>query len=582
MLDSPGLPHDNIHFVAGSRDGSLWVGTYNRGAAHLEHGRFEPVAGLLSPVIRAILEDREGNVWIGTRGGLNRLRDGKLSAYTQKDGLAGSDVLALAEDRQGRLWIGSSGGLDVLERGRFAAFPGQGRLAGADVRSFTLARDGSLWAASSQSLARLKEGAIEEWYGREQLPVKGEIRSLAESADGTLWIGTFGDGLLSLRGGRFERFGTGQGLASAVVMCLRAESDGSLWVGTSGGGLNRLRPRRIRMIGAPEGLSDKDADAVLETRDGALWIATLGHGLNRYQDGRVRTFTTADGLSSDVVLSLWQSQRTGRLWVGTGDGAVNWLEGRRFRKLSLGAGKMPAQIFEARNGETWVGTTKGLFRLENDSVARIYTTQDGLAANAVLAIAESQDGSLWLGTASGLSHFEHGRFTNYATAKERNGYGARVDWVYEDAQGTLWVGGAGYGLGQLRNGKISWAGTQEGLNDNVVYSGLEDGGDLWLSTNRGICRVSKERLNALAEGRVARAGGHIYDTSDGLRSNECNGDTQPSGWRRQTGELLFACLGGVVRIDPAQLPRRQTPPGTVIEVAKLNGHVVSPQTGELE
>jgi signal transduction histidine kinase/CheY-like chemotaxis protein/ligand-binding sensor domain-containing protein len=572
MLDSPGLPHDNIHAVAASRDGSLWVGTYNRGVAHLVNGRFEPVSGLLSPVIRAILEDREGTVWIATRGGLNRWKSGALTAYTQKDGLPAADVLALAEDRDGKLWIGSSAGLGLLDHGKFVPFPGQSRLAGLDVRGFALARDGSLWAASSQVLARLKDGAIQEWYGREWLPFSGEIRSIAVAADGALWIGTFGDGLARLEAGRFERFGTGQGLASDLVFCLRAEPDGSLWVGTSGGGLNRLHPRHIQMVGAPEGLSAADAGAVLETRDGALWIGTLGQGLNRYQDGRVRTFTTADGLGSNLVLSLWQSPRTGALWVGTGDGALNFWEGRRFRKIPLGAGKMPAQIFETRAGGMWVGTTRGLYRIQDSSVERVYTTQDGLTSNTVLAIVESRDGSLWLGTGSGLSHYSQGRFTNYATANEPNGYGPRVDWVYEDAEGTLWLGSAGNGLGRFRDGNIFWAGTQQGLNDNVVYSGLESEGDLWLSTNRGICRISKTSFHALADGRISRIDVHVYDTTDGLRSNECSGDTQPSAWKRRNGELVFACLGGAARIDPSNLPRESAGPATRIEAAKINGH----------
>ena len=179
--------------------------------------------------------------------------------------------------------------------------------------------------------------------------------------------------------------------------------------------------------------------------------------------------------------------------------------------------------------------------------------EDGLASNTVLAITQARDGSLWLGTGSGLSHFRNGSFTNYATAKARNGYGPRVDWVHEDAAGTLWLGSAGYGLGRLREGQIFWAGTTQGLNDNVVYSGLEAGGDLWLSTNRGIGRISKAQFDALADGRIGRIGVHVYDTTDGLRSNECSGDTQPSAWKRGLGELVFACLGGAGRssIPPA-------------------------------
>jgi signal transduction histidine kinase/ligand-binding sensor domain-containing protein/CheY-like chemotaxis protein len=569
--NSSGLPDDNIHFVAGARDGSLWVGTYSRGVAHLANGTFVPLAGLLSPVIRSIVEDREGAIWIGTRAGLNRWKDGRLSGYTAAAGLASNDVLAMVEDSQGRLWIGTSRGLSLLRQGQFAAFAAQNQLAGADVRSLALARDGSLWVVAGQRVVHLKEGAVIESYGPEQLPVKSTIRPLATGPDGALWIGTFGEGLLRLRNGQFERYGTEQGLSSGVISSLLCGEDGTLWVGTRGGGLNRLRPRRIRMIGAPEGLSDTDADAVFEAHDGSVWIATLGQGLNHYQDGRMRIYTARDGLSSDVVLSIWQSERTGRLWAGTEDGALNWLEGKRFRHISLGAGRRPAQIFEARDGAVWVGTTNGLFRIETGALAKMYTSKDGLPSNAVLAVTEARDGSLWLGTASGLSHFQAGRFSNYATAKTPGGYGVRVDWIHQDAEGVLWLGSAGSGIGRFKDGQLTWAGTEQGLNDNVVYSILEGGGDLWMSTNRGICRVAKRQLNDLAAGRIPRVVVHVYGVSDGMRSNECNGDTQPSGWRRQNGELLFACVGGVVRIDPLELPRETAPPSVLIEEALING-----------
>jgi signal transduction histidine kinase/ligand-binding sensor domain-containing protein/FixJ family two-component response regulator len=580
--NSPGLPQDNIHFVAGARDGSLWIGTYSRGVAHLSNGRFVPLKGLLSPVVRSIVEDREGAIWIGTRAGLNRWKDGKLSGYTTATGLAGDDVLAMVEDSQGRLWIGTSGGLSLLQRGQFATFAAQNQLAGAEVRSLALARDGSLWAVAGQTVVHLKEDAAVERYGPEQLPVKNTIQALAADPNGTLWIGTYGEGLLRLRDGRFERYGTEQGLSSGVIKSLLCGEKGTLWVGTEGGGLNRLRPRRIRMIGAPEGLSDTDADAVFEARDGSVWIATLGHGLDRYRDGRMRTYTVRDGLSSNVVLSIWQSERTGRLWVGTEDGALNWLEGERFRHVSLGAGRRPAQIFEARDGVAWVGTTNGLFRIENGALAKMYTSKDGLPSNVVLAVTEAHDCSLWLGTASGLSHFQTGRFTNYATAKEAGGYGVRVDSVHEDAEGVIWLGSAGSGIGRFKDGQLTWAGTEQGLNDNVAYSILEDGsGDLWISTNRGICRVAKSQLNDLAAGQIRRMIVHVYGVSDGMRSNECNGDTQPSGWKRQNGELLFACLGGVVRIDPLQLPRETAPPTVLIEEAQINGKRALWPTGKL-
>jgi len=583
MQDGLGLPQDNIHCILGARDGSLWIGTYSRGLVHFVNGKFVPLTGLSSPAIRSLIEDRDGALWIGTLRGLNRWKDGRLTTFTTKQGLASDEVLATTQDGQGRLWIGTTAGLNLMQQGKILAFVAQDRLAGAEIRALALASDGSVWAASPGLVIRLREGAVAECYGRGQLPVKTSLQTLVPDADGTLWIGTFGDGLLRLRSGQFERFGSEQGLSSSIILSLLAEADGTVWVGTEEGGLNRLRPRHIWMMGAPEGLSDNDADAVMEDRDGSLWIATLGHGLNRYRDGRIRTYTTRDGLSNNTVLSLYQSEDTGRLWVGTEDAALNWLEGNRFKHLQLGPGRRPARIFEQRDGVMWVGTTKGLCRLEQGTVAKVYTTADGLPNNAVLAMTQARDGSLWLGTGSGFSHYQNGHFTNYATAKAAGTYGVRVDWVYEDGDGVLWLGSAGNGIGRFEGGRLFWAGTREGLNDNVVFTILEDRvGDFWLSTNRGICRVAKRQLNDLAAGRIQRVSAHIYDTSDGMRSAECNGDTQPAGWVRKDGELLFACLGGVVGLQPNQMPRATHPPAVLIEEAKINGRAVAGQIREVQ
>ena len=345
MLDSPGLPDDNIHYVAGSRDGSLWVGTYNRGAAHLVNGRFEPVAGLLSPVIRAILEDREGAIWIATRGGLNRWNDGTLSAYTKKDGLPAGDVLALTEDRKGRIWIGLSGGVAVLERGKFVDFPAQARLAGMDVRSFALSNDGSLWAASSQAFARLKDGVIQEWYGREEkLPFKAEIRSIAEGADGALWIGTFGDGLLRLQEAGSKTSDWSRGWPAPSDFLLRSESDGSLWIGTSGGGLNRLRPRQIRMIGAPR---------VSPPRTPARFWNARRRIMDRHD--RSGPESLPGWTHPDIYHCRWPEQRRGAVVVAERRHRQAVGRDGRWRSKLVGRPAVPPDLRQVRNADRRFG-----------------------------------------------------------------------------------------------------------------------------------------------------------------------------------------------------------------------------------
>ena len=579
VRNEPGLRQDNIHVVAAGRGDTLWVGTYTQGVVRYRDGAFTPLPGLEGQSINAILEDRAGRVWIGTRRGLSVWKEGKAAELTNVDGLAEQSVAALAEDGGGRLWVGSERGLTLIENGTPRTFAAYEALKGLAVVALAAGRDGALWVAAGGGLVRLKDGRLAQRWGAQGLPTKEPLAALAEGADGALWIGTDGDGVLRLRNDSFERYGKEEGLSNPVVFCLLAEDDGSLWVGTNAGGMELLRARAIRQIGAPEGLSDTDADAVYEAHDGSRWFATEGGGLDHYVNGRIRAYTTRDGLTSNVITAIGESG--GKLWAGTREGGLNWLEGDQFRHLSLGAGIPIAQVLESRDGSLWVGTSVGLYRVEGGKVVKIYTTADGLPSSRVYAISEARGGGLWLGTVKGFSRFERGAFINYAT--ESPGHpGVRVLSFYEDSDGTLWMGSQGQGVGRLKNGKLMWFGVDQGLNDQTVYSILEDGaGDLWITTNKGIGRVAKQRLNDLAEGRIAGVATRVYGLSDGLRSTECYGGTQPAGWKTRNGQLLFACIGGAVVIDASRMPAETAAPKTYLEEAKINGLPMRPGPGEV-
>ncbi|HTS26826.1 MAG TPA: two-component regulator propeller domain-containing protein [Bryobacteraceae bacterium] len=580
VRNAPGLLQDNIHVVAAGSDNALWIGTYTQGVVRYRDGAFTPIPGLSNQSINAILEDHAGKLWVGTGRGLSMWKDGKLLSFSSAGGLAGQSVLALAEDRRGRLWVGADRGLSLVEQGAVRPFATPPALAGMPVRCLFVAPGGTVWAGVGRALVRLDGERVAESWGPDQLPTKEVITSLADGLDGALWIGTFGDGIFRLRAGAFERYGTAEGLSNNSVYCLLAESHGGLWVGTNAGGMNFVRPKAIEQIGAPEGLSDSDADAVLEAHDGSLWIATEGGGLNHYDHGRIRRYTTRDGLTSNVIFSIAESRRTGTIWAGTQEGGLNWKEGSRFRHLSLGLSVQVAAILEARDGTIWVGTSAGLYRLENQAVARIYTTSDGLPNNRVFAVMEARDGTLWLGTSKGFSHFERGTFSNYAVDAPGQP-GVRVLSFYEDAEGVLWLGSQGRGVGRLKNGQLSWFDMDQGLNDQIAYSVLEDAQDyLWITTNRGITRVPRRQFSDLAEGRIGRVATRVYGPADGLRSSECYGGTQPAGWKRHDGRLLFACIGGAVLIDTSRIPRASSAPEVYIEEVNLNGRPAQPASGE--
>jgi diguanylate cyclase (GGDEF)-like protein len=575
--NTDGLPQGHIRALAAARDGTLWIGTQSRGAVHVVNGKFIPYSvpeGLLSPFVRCILEDRQGAVWFGTQEGLARRRDGKFDGLTVRDGLADNNVQAIAEDAQGRIWVGTGSGLSLLDRGKFVSFPDQHAFAGQSVTSLAVDPEGRVWAGGDHGLALLVGGRAVPWDGLRGKSMPVSVDQLAVDKTGALWIGTV-SGLLRLRDGILERYGRSEGLPDAEILALFADSDGNVWAGTNTGGLNLLRPRRVTMIGAPEGLSDDNAIAVLEDRDESLWVATASHGLDHFHNGKIDHFTSRDGLGSDVVYSLWQSPRDGTIWAGNKDGSVSWLDGRRFRQLALPDHGSVVRIMEDRAGNMWLATRHGLVQIRDGRIVRTFTKDDGLANSSVLSILEARDGSLWVGTIDGLSHFQNGRFVNYSSSKEG---GTLVTSIYEDSVGAVWFTTTGDGLGRWQDGKLSWTTSRNGLADDVLYAVLDDGsGSLWLSGDRGIFRIAKLELNDLAAGKIDSLTARVFDMADGLRSNECYGGTQPTGWKRRNGNLLFACVGGVVAFNPAQLARSPEPPPVSIEEVRIDNNDIRPE-----
>lgn len=146
--------------------------------------------------------------------------------------------------------------------------------------------------------------------------------------------------------------------------------------------------------------------------------------------------------------------------------------------------------------------------------------------------------------------------------------------MHEDHEGNLWVATNG-GLNWLRDGKIARFTVNDGLFDDAVYRVLEDSRqNLWFSCNKGIFRVSKKELDDFAQGKIKKIRAVVYGKSDGMKSSECNGGTQPAGWKTRDGRLWFPTTKGVVVIDPENIKTNKLPPPLVMEQIMTDGETL--------
>ncbi|MDQ1355114.1 MAG: PPM-type phosphatase protein [Acidobacteriota bacterium] len=578
------------------RDGNLWIGTHDGGLSCLtKEGKFltyTTVHGLSNNIVLSICEGNDGILWIGTSDGLNQLKNGKFTRYTTNEGLSDKTINVMYAALGGSLWIGTNKGLNRLENGKFIVYTIQEGLSNNIVRAISPGSDGKLWIGTDNGLNCLENGSFVVYTTKEGL-ANNIVRSIYIDSNGNLWIGTDGGGLNRLLNGKFTSFSREQGLSSDIVMSIYEDRERSLWIGTDGGGLNRLKDGKFTPYTTAEGLTNNMVRVIYEDRAENLWIGTQGGGLNRLKDGNFTAYTSRSGLANNFVYCLYED-RKGNLLIGAESGNLHYFKAGRIFKFgteNLSNYRLKL-IYEDRQGYLWIGTRGGGLCLLKNGEFSAYTTREGLSDNNVNSAAEDGEGNLWVGTEGGLNRMKNGKFIIYR--KEQGLSNDIIGCIYKDKEGVLWVGTRG-GLNRVKQGKIDYVTSKDGLFDDIVYQVLEDDWQfLWMSCNKGISRVNKKELENFLDKKINAFNYISYDEKDGMKSRECNGGTQPAGWKSHDGKLWFPTIMGVAEIDPAHMEiNRMIPPVIIEEIntdrkklrppfsSKLN-LVLSPGTEHIE
>jgi len=537
-----GLPQNAVLAVLQSRDGYLWLGTTS-GLVRFDGVRFTVfdkanTEAIGHNQISALFEDRDGSLWIGTfGGGLTRLQNGRFTAYTKRDGLSHDVVKAICQDRDGSLWIATlAHGVNRFKDGRFSIYTARNGLPHDDVFAVAPSRDGGVWIATAGGLAHFRDGQFTAYTTRDGLP-SNRVVSVYEDRKGSLWAGTRDRGLVRLRDGGFTVYTVADGLSSDVVSSILEDRAGALWFATKERGINRLYDGRFSAYTAKEGLSSDVVYSVVEDREGSLWIGTFGGGVNRLRDARFTVFTTQNGLPYDHVRSVF-ADTEGGVWFATFGGGLGLLKDGRFTSLSRRDGLPNDRLFcvlRDRRGDLWVGAAgAGLARRRGDRFTR-YTTRNGLVHDNVRALYEDRQGNLWVGTSGGLSRFRDGRFTNYTAADGLPN--DAVHAIHQDRAGALWLGTWGGGLARFENGTFTAFTRKDGVPNDFILSFYEDRqGSLWIGTlGGGLVRLREGRFRA-------------YTTKEGLFE-----DLVYQVFEDGRENLWISCNKGVYRVSKKEL-----------------------------
>ncbi len=557
-----------------TRDGAIWSSSPNGGLRWWKNGQkklYQIKDGLPSNYIMSLCEDRQGALWIGTDIGLSCFKDGKFVNYTNEiSGLVRGSVRALLEDHSGKLWIGTSRGVCVRTTGGFESHTNKFAV-NPSIMSLSEDRQNRLWIGTAKGVTMVENGAPTHFTEADGL-AHGTVRGVIEDEDGKIWVGSQGGVQLIIDGklvnpvihstADFED-------AISFVYTIFQDHEGNVWVGTNLG-LNRLKPQRFSILSKENGLGNNVATLVYQDRSGTKWVGTYGGGLTRIKDGELKTFTTADGLASNFILALCEDHN-GNLWIGTdGAGLVRYRDGKFTQYVQSQDLRMNTVrvIYEDRAGNLWIGSNSSIGRFANGEFIN-----ENIVIVSTRVILEDHSGSLWVGSRTGLMRWKDGKVTTYM---KKDGLAAtQINALYEDTDGTLWIGTDGGGLTRFRDEKFTSLGAAEGLFNERVLHLLDDNyGNLWMGTRVGIFSVPKKDLNDLASGKISAVKLLSFGKKEGLKRAQCNGIAQPSGWKMNDGSLSFVTMHGAVSFDPREVASNKLPPLITIEHLSVDGKPV--------
>ncbi|MFY0607711.1 MAG: response regulator [Cyclobacteriaceae bacterium] len=547
------------------------------------HGRFDHFTtqnGLTQNDVRAIFQDSDGYLWVGTHGGLNRFDGYAFTKFVRKESdhydVSSNLISSICEDTLGDIWIGTDDMGLMLYKKDFSQFEHFGNLDNSTLTNKHITNlfcdsHNRIWAITNQGLnivTRSAEGEvnIEKYHFQNNVVFYGY-----EDPKGNIWFATqrglmryFGKNALGIHqfinyqieGLREARFISSNDSSLLVtnnnglfvlpyhslenndpiaysletqpqVQRLISDSNGNLWY-TNPNGLfvtykegNQIKTHHFKNATSdPNSLRGNITTAVLEDNNNQIWVGTNGNGLNLYNP-RKKNFEhfnkgTNEGSISYNKIRAISKDSRGNLWFGTEGGGINIVT--------------PIEgAYDFRTGFQSINVNPN-------------------GQNFVYAITEATFGSrqrIFIGTGF-TSHFmvidnRTGNFTPYDVKEHPGG---PVFCITQDSKGNLWIGTYGQGLyyyTMTANGDVedvSQIKTAQGLSSNVVRSITEDKfGTIWVGTDHGVNKIIK----GIDEGEKSKI--VIYE-NDPEAAMSLSYDYILPIFKSENGALWIGTLGG--------------------------------------
>lgn len=404
LLDSS-LIDKSISSILLDHQNSIWIGTINHGLYRLSDlglEKLDATAGLPNNRVFSLIEDLEKNIWIGTNGGLYRLRRALFTTFTQSQGMSGEFLRTVSQTSDGKLISGGSAGLDVFINEEFSTV----KLArGESFSVLSLAainESTTLVGTYTKGVLRYENEQLKPYLNRSTGLPSNEVRAIITASDNSVWYATAQGVVKQAPDGELFHFNEDNGLPAHFSMGLAEDREGRIWIAT-GIGLAYIQQGVVHIVKFPENSDAQHAFSFSVVENGT-WITT-DRGL-AYFDNATQALSVIEksqGLPVDKLFSIGIDHNSG-VWLSSNQGVIltslsslekclthssALLEFEHFKEenglasIQINGGSQPSQFVD-ENGNVWFPTAKGLATVTPTNLALLSEFRIPVNIEAVL------------------------------------------------------------------------------------------------------------------------------------------------------------------------------------------------------
>lgn len=517
-------PQIEIIAICSDNEDHIWIATKNDGIFKIIdentlnlNKQEQPLNSMLDLSkfeIFDMINDYEGNIWIGTNKGLYKFDGFSIEAFTLFDGLPHNKVLRIFEDKQHKIWFSTPRGIVNYNYDRFQVFNQQFGLNSSKFKAISQDIFGNMWFGGENGINIFNGEKIEHITSLNGL-VDDHINIIQLDQSGNMWIGTEYGGLSMFADNFFSKFTIQDGLLSNQIFSLSVDLEDNIFIGTLDG-INYIKSKELTHSNFNKLNLNVNTSTIYIDKKNRKWLGT-NIGLFLYDN----EFTKFIGNDSSFVYTILEDSRN-QIWVGKKNGIYQIVERNSEFDLVKHSSISVICSYKDQLGNLWFGSfDKGLLKLEDNKLKEIQILEREIKINT---IASDQNGNLWCGT-------------------EYNGV-----LILKKNENNEWL------IYKSLN-------PETGLQASTINSLLfYEKNNCVIGTNRGILKLSFDSIyNIINQKKIG------ISKESSIMETSRNAIAQSKG-----GKIIIGTLNGLVLYNPFQEEFNIKPPTTHITKIKID------------